>query len=322
MSIERLGDWLTGLYKFPPGAMKYCLGKIIEQLERLARQEIVEEARRARRKCEVAIDKRLDWDQTKQQDPLTRSGTRELDDKIDSTLTQIKDAAEIFAGIDRDNEQKRVAEEFLNELFPAGVYPITSKKFGEQHADVEAILERLKGPFSKHVDTMSLNGLVEQLEELNREFGEKLDTTGDHIDYDEVEAAIVEAEDAFHKVVVRLMYEYADDMNRFNQIVESIHDQTERTRRYLKRSGTIPEVDPETGEPVDPPGDGTGEPVGEDSSGGSNDGGTSSETDGGESSGGSGDGETSGETDGGESSGDSNDGETSDEADSDETDAS
>ncbi len=285
MGIERIRAWLAGLYKFPPGAMIFCLDYIIQQLEKLGEQKLADEARDARDKCEIAIEKRVDWDQDKQQSAAARPGTRELDDKIDSTLTQIRDAAEIFADMEHETDQKEAAEEFMGELFPAGVYPITSKKFGEQQADVEAYVGRMRGPLSAHVDKMSLNDLVDQLEELNQEFGEKLDTTGEQIEYDEVEAAIVEAEDAFDKVLAGVMYKYGDDMETFNQIVEAVHAQTRRTRRHLQRSGTIPPVDPDSGEAVDSPGEGAGEPVDGEPSGGSNDGGTPNETDGEESSG-------------------------------------
>lgn len=94
--------------------------------------------------------------------------------------------------------------------------------------------------------------LVEHLDNINDEFGEKLAPADNEVTYDEVESAKSEAEDAFHLLVARVMAEFGDDMEAFNEIAEPIRDQSERTRRHFNHRGTIPEVDPETGEPVDP----------------------------------------------------------------------
>lgn len=85
--------------------------------------------------------------------------------------------------------------------------------------------------------------------------------------YDEVEKAKVEAQDAFHMVVGHLLCTYGDDRETFQRVMEPINDQSRRTRRQVQRRGTVPPVDPETGEPVEP-----GE-QGENPTGGQNDGG-------------------------------------------------
>ena len=101
-------------------------------------------------------------------------------------------------------------------------------------------------------------GLVEQLESLNDEFGGRLEPHRDGVSYDEVETAYVELEDAFHRLLITVMHDYCTDMETLNEVLSPVQDQTERTRRHLTTRGSIPEVDPETGEPIENTGDGSG----------------------------------------------------------------
>jgi hypothetical protein len=225
-------------------------------LRRLGNQEAIELAEKADKKHSVAAQLKYDWEQQKQQDPVANDGARELDDEIDRTLSLIYQGAEVYTGIKAESRKSELADEFIDELFPSGVYPITSLSFAEQHDAVDTLLGRLNGEFTEHLEEMNLVELVDQLAELNDEFEELLEADADQVVYDEVEAAYREAEEAFHKVIVQVMGEYADDMETFNEVMAPVHKQTELMRRHLRRNGGRPAIDPETGEPVDPSGDG------------------------------------------------------------------
>ncbi len=247
---ERIGE-LFAIYQFALGAIAYCLTVMRDILDELGNQEAVELAEMAIRKCERARQLEYDWEQQKQNDPLTRPEAKALDDKIDSTLSRLMQVAEAFADSNRETRESRLAGEMLDDLFPSGVYPITSKPFDEQNYAVDELLERLNGEFSEHVRAVGMESLVEELDDLNEQFSEELNTTGEAVAYKEVEAARADAEDAFHRLIAKVMYDYGDDMETFNRVMEPVHEQTERTRRSLKRSGRIPTIDPESGEPVD-----------------------------------------------------------------------
>ncbi len=265
---ERIGE-LFAIYQFALGAIAYCITVMRNLLDDLGNQEAVEVAEKAKRKCDEARQLEYDWEQQKQDDPLTRPEAKALDDEIDSTLSRVMQVAEAFAESSRETRKSRLADELLDAVFPSGVYPITSKPFDEQNYAVDELLQRLNGEFSEHVQVVGLESLVEELEDLNQEFSEELNTTGEAVAYKEVEAARADAEDAFHRLIAKVMYDYGNDMETFNRVMEPLHEQTERTRRSLKRSGRIPEVDPETGEPVEQPSE-DGQPDGgspEDSSG-------------------------------------------------------
>jgi hypothetical protein len=290
MKLERLAD-LLALYQLALGAIAYCIRGIRDVLAELGNEKAVELADKAMEKCDRARQLQYDWEQQKEEDPLSRPEAAEIDNEIDATLSRLVTAAEVFAETNVETRQSRLADEFLEELFPSGVYPITSQPFDEQRYTVDGLLERLHGPFDEHVQAMSLTPVVDELEQLNRQFAEELDISGELLDYKEVEAARNDAEDAFHRLIVKVMHDYGHDMEQLNRILEPLKEQTERARRSLKRTGRIPEVDDETGEPVNQPQD-DGQPDGgspEDSSG---DGSTEQPDDGESSDGSSSEGET------------------------------
>ena len=255
MKMERPSDFID-LYQFSLGGIAYCVNHMRGELVELGNDELVEVADRAVEKHRKARSLAYDWNQQKQRDPLRREGTASLDNRIDGTLSSLLGAAEILADLEAETEQKRVAEEFVEDLFPSGVYPITSMKFADQFVAVTELLDRLEGPYAEHVEVMNVGPIVEQLEELNGQFGAKLEQVSETLAYDEVETAKVKAEDAFHELVALAIGGYARDMETLNRVMAPVLEQTERTRRHLRGRGSIPEVDPETGEPVEPEGGG------------------------------------------------------------------
>jgi hypothetical protein len=246
----RPGEMLD-IYKHPIEAIGFIIMRMLEILKRLGNQQAIEVAERALEKQEKASALKYDWEQQKTQDPVTNEGAQEIDDRIDATLTNLKKGAEVFASVERETEQKKLAEEFLDGLFADGVYPITSLPFAEQYVTVRELLRRLNGEFSEHVDRLNLRTLVDQLERLNDEFGEVLEYDIDQVEYAEVEAAYEEAEEAFHKLLIQVMCDYKDDLETFDEVIAPFREQEERTRRMLKRRANLPEIDPETGEPVE-----------------------------------------------------------------------
>lgn len=246
----RPGEMLD-IYKHPIGAIGFIVMRMLERLERLGNQQAVEIARRAREKQKKANALQYDWEQQKKEDPITNEEAQQLDDRIDATLTSLKTGAEVFTTIEQQTEQKQLAEEFLDGLFADGVYPITSQRFTVQHSMVDHLVSRLDGEFSEHVDRLNLRALVDQLARLNDEFGEALRFDIEQVEYAEVEAAYDEAEEAFHKLLIQVMCDYKDDLETFDEVIAPFKEQEERTRRMLKRRANLPEIDPETGEPID-----------------------------------------------------------------------
>lgn len=242
---------LIDLYKFSLGAIAYCVVRMKTVLTDLGDDKAVQLAEEAKAKQERAQQMQYDWEKQKREDSTLGERARRLDDKIDKTISGMFRSAKGLAEMDVDNEASRLASELVDDLFPSGVFHITSKSFDDQYSTVNALLDRLKGEYAEHVDTLNLRAPVEKLGELNEEFGGELDPLGDEIEYDEVEAARADAEEAFHRLIARVMCEHSSDMETFNRIMQPVAEQAERARRHYKRRGTIPEIDEESGEPVE-----------------------------------------------------------------------
>lgn len=270
MKLERIGE-LLNLYQFSLGGIAYCIGEMRPRLKEEGNSEALELADKTLEKTRAARQQRYDWDQRKRQDPLKREGTKELDNRIDQTLSGLLKVAESLADLELESERTRLAEEFVDDLFPSGVYPITSKTFADQQFAVAELIERMKGDYAEHVEKMKVKEYVQQLESLNTEFGELLAPAHEGVSYDEVESSFQEAENLFHGLIGKIMGAYYADTDTLNRVMKPVLEQTERTRRHLKRRGTIPEVDPETGEPVEPT-DGGSSGDGDSSGGGNSDG--------------------------------------------------
>jgi hypothetical protein len=264
------------------------LGKLITIFTELGDDDGVALAEKAEQKVERAQQLQYDWEKQEQADPLALKGGRELDSKIDDTLGSLSDSVRSYADIETDSELTRLADELVEDLFPNGVFHITSKTYESQHATVEQLTDRMRSEYAEHIEELRLEPIIARIEELNAEFGELLDSAGDDVQYDEVEEAKVEAQDAFHMVVGHLLCTYGDDRETFQRVMAPINEQSRRTRRQIQRRGTIPPVDPESGEPVDPEGEGENpsDGSGGQTDGGQNDGGQSdgSQNDGGENS--------------------------------------
>jgi hypothetical protein len=271
-------------YDHSPGGEMYCTVLIGESLEERGDSKGVQLADDAKTKIEYAQKCKVEWEKHDRNDQLTREGARRIDDKIDDLLGNIVQTLEAQADAPVDTESSRLAEEMRDELFPDGVTYITTQKFDDQHLAVNGMVERFREDFPDHLAKLNLEEMVDHLEEYNEQFGERLREDDDQISYDEVEAAKVEADEAFYRLIAHVMAEYGDDLEELNRILEPFAEQRERARRYFKRRGTVPEIDPETGEPVEPTGE---SPEGD----GQNDGGSPQETDDGES-------ESTGENDG------------------------
>ena len=271
LEIERPGDPILN-YSVGEELIKYAATEMRSILAELDRTVLIERTDLVLEKVERAIQLRYDYEHDKHDNPLAREEARKMDGRIDRTISSLKDGAEVFTNLEGDNEQKELAEELIEGLFSTGVAPITNQTYTKQHARVEELVGRLRGEYTPHIETLNLGAMVDQLEELNDQFGGFLNPDNDSVEYDEVQAASVEAEDEFHRLLIETMAEFADDLETLNRVFEPIFEQSERVQRHLQRTGSIPEGDPEQGAPA-PDGGSEGSNDGESSTDGESSGG-------------------------------------------------
>lgn len=277
MHVEQLDEYFD-LYKFSLGSIAYCISRIRESFSERGNSGGVELADAAARLNEKARTARYKWNQQKKEKPLERKGTKQLDNRIDQTLSAILQVVEAYADHGPQNEKREAAEELVEAFFPNGVFPITSQAFADQHFDVDDLVGKLRNDYASHVQTLGIGSMIDKLDGMNTEFGQRLEPDDDGVTYDEVEAAYVEAEGAFHRLIAKAIADYGGEMEDINEVLRPLNEQTLRTRRFVQRRGEVPEVDPETGEPIDPvptdetdPTDTTSGGGGSDTSGGGSD---------------------------------------------------
>lgn len=248
--LEEIGDALT-TYRHTPGSMQYCSKMMRVHLDALGNDEAIVRLEDAEAKSSEAREKKYDWDQEKRADPMQRTDSRKWDARVDTSLSGLASAPEPYTTLDGDSEVKRLATEFINELFPAGVRPITSQRYEDQHAAVNELLQRVDNDFTEHVDKLGLGPLVDQLERFNQRYGESLADEDEGVTYSDVKAATAAAQDAFHKLLIKVIHDYMDDVETLNRVLKPFFQQEERLRRHYQRSGGPPSVDPDTGEMTD-----------------------------------------------------------------------
>lgn len=267
MGIEEIGvkvDELAAIfigYGLDPAAIKYILDEMAGPLERLQFQRGLELLKEAREDQERALADQIAWDRRKKEDSLSRKAAGEVDNEIDRTLGNLLSGLETFADFPEGSDRREIARELIEEYFPNGVYPITTKTYINQHGHVEELVGELQANHRPELEELSMDELVDNLEELNEEFGDRLNPELEEVTYDEVRASRKRAEESFYELFAAVVGRYSDDLETLNEVIRPYLEVNNRIRRHMTRSGRKPPVDPESGEPVEPgegsQGDGT-----------------------------------------------------------------
>jgi hypothetical protein len=253
--METLSDFLD-MYKFGNGSTLFCLKDMKQKAEAANNTELVDRVDAALALSNDARQKNYDWTMQKRREPSSRGAAAERDVQIDRTLGQIYDIVKAFSAMENDTPQKEAAARLEKQLFSQGVTPIMHSTFEEEHALVDELLERLRSDYSADASTLGLDALVDTLEQLNEKFGRELNITdSEAITFDQVSAARVAAEKAFHKVIFHAIGDYLDDDDTRRSMLAAVIDQQGRIARYRKRRGGIPSVDPDTGVVLDEDGE-------------------------------------------------------------------
>ncbi len=139
--------------------------KTIEIAEEIGADRIVEFGRHTLELNQETGRLEMLWDNQKQTRSEASSKAVATDNEIDKTLSSIKDVIDAKAGMATESRERRLAREMREALFPAGVRPVTSMRYGEQHARVQDIIDRVEVDFGDHVHTLGLETMVQSLED-------------------------------------------------------------------------------------------------------------------------------------------------------------
>lgn len=250
----KTSDIIDHFYKPGVGAGLYALKQVKAALGGLASDPpdwVTSRVDTALQKFTGARTTKYDWDNTKKNAPLRRKGAAQADNRVDRAVSAVFDTAAAYRNFDKSSEQYKLANELLDGCLPDGVFPVTSARYEEQHSKVNELLERLRGEFSENVDKLHLSLFVDNLEKANADYGAKLTSLNNPaVTFDQVQAAEGQAVESYFQVIVVIWAAYIDDPTTRNKLLAPIEEQNERIARYYKRRGSVPDVDPNTGDVV------------------------------------------------------------------------
>lgn len=239
------------LYRQGIGSMLFCLNDLGPKAAAHGFEALTDRTDSSRTLCERARKLNYNWQQSKLRGPARRSDAVKTDVQIDRTLGQIFTIASTFATGETESPQRQAGERTIAFVFAKGVFPITSLKYEDQHAAVQELCHRLENALASDIDTLGLAGLVANLVEFNRIFGQQLSVHDSVLTFDMVQAARQEAEESFAKVIMLAMVLTMDNLEDRADLLSAVRDRQERTARYRRRRSTMPVVDPETGDIIE-----------------------------------------------------------------------
>lgn len=243
---------LFDMYQQENGSILFCVRDMHARAAARGWDDVVGRADHAHDECLVVQRVEYDWRQYKASGPATRDEAVRLDAKVDRTASQIATIAQTFAETEVDSPMRQAGRVLVEEVFPSGVFPVTSLRHEEEHRAVAELVDRLRGDYRAQVDTLGLSQLVDTLADLNDRFGSALGETAVPVTWDQVLEARASAREAYAKLLIAGLARTLDDPDARADFFSSVRDQQARIARYIARRGTTPAIDPTTGEPVEP----------------------------------------------------------------------
>jgi len=247
---------LIALYQIPSGRRVFALGRVAEVVARRRLDGLrpwVEEALAADRET---LSLELSWRRTSRQ-PLHGRQARELDRKVDRALAAIDGVlASVLKGFEPESPRAWVARALRAALFPAGVHAVTSLSFVEQHETVALLLRRLREPrdLAGKVASLGLEDMVARLAALNARYGAELARPAEVVTFAEVRAGRKRGQANLARITALVLAQFAgdDEQDALDELLRPILEQNEAVRLHRGRRRAVTDVDPATGDDLEP----------------------------------------------------------------------
>lgn len=247
---QRSSDFLNG-YQQDNGSKQHTLNSMRPVAERRGYTGVVDYIDAALSDCEAVQGVNFRWRQFKASGPISRTGAVELDVKLDRTLSQFHTIVDAYANSQTESPQRQAARRIKEGVIPRGVYPITSLKYEEEHAEVDELHKQLTTDFADDVEAVALKGVVDDIGQINSAFGDELKKYDAPITYDDVLDARRASEESYSRAIMSGVVATFDDPEARDELLSAYFDQQQRIAAYRKRRGSLPRVDPDTGEFVE-----------------------------------------------------------------------
>lgn len=250
------------LYLFPTGRREFCLRRFLKALEgtELAHLRARVERGLAHEAATLQLEDR--WLGNKG-DTEHGPGARALDAELDRALGALdENLASTAKAFGEDSPRGRAAGRARALLFPKGVQHVTHLPYVQQAAAVRALLERAETvPELANLDELGVAGIVERVRELNVAYDRALGSRGEGASFERVEAARKRGQTNLCEIVfvaiahlVESGYE-GEQAEALGEALREVIAQNEAIKRYYRRRRRVADVDPVTGEELEPAGE-------------------------------------------------------------------
>lgn len=257
--MTRIAD-LVRISTFTPGRAAFAAKRVRALIQGEGERGLASEADRLVACAEEAIIQRRNWVQKRAAAARTRRGQRllALHKRIVRLVSAIHTNAQSFVrSTDESEPDAGEASHLLNDLFPRGPSDIVRQEFEDQAATVADFVRQLDGRFANLANTLGLAPLVRQLATANVGFMHALAVApAGAMPYDAIIAAENETQERLARLVISIAHTHsgtdARAVTRRAQLLAPILEQDARIGDALRNRRAVRDVDPDTGEEVDP----------------------------------------------------------------------
>lgn len=255
---------LVQLYKFPVGRARFALQAVAERARVLGINIVAEVAQRGADEVQQVINliARFDSGSSGMYPPEAGEFDYLLDHCLGGVLGYVEAQMRAYMGEPRAEAAGRL----LTVAFPNGLAAITHLAYAEQHAQVSAMLARLRAPdMADDVAALpELAALLARAQLLNESYGDALRST-DQPTRAQVRAGRARVQEVVCEVLCAVIGHFplqdTDPGTERAQLLEPILEQNRAIRVARRRRRGSIDIDPETGEELpDPDADGQADP--------------------------------------------------------------
>jgi hypothetical protein len=254
-----ISDYLV-LRQMPPGRHVFALNQMGPVASELGLVALSAHIDAAIEKGRQALRAEFAWAQARARRTSARGKAVLVDNQADVQISAIETITRARTVGDPGEPLVVQAQEVLDQIFPRGVAPITKQRFEVQLGIMDTMLEHFHGSLSTHVTNLGLERDVARLARLVEEFRAELTVINDPaITFDKV----TEARDELHQhtsaVTVLALAAFPgldeESTRTRERLMAPINDQQARVFEARRRQRRPLDVDPETGQEIEPVGD-------------------------------------------------------------------
>lgn len=256
-----IADYVA-LYRFSTGRRLFTLSQLRARAAERGDETLVQRIDEAIEHDRETVRLEGLWEKARRQTSRARGRAVELDQRIDRLLGAMHTTVSVLLStLPPESERARRARGFLDRFFPAGAAAIVNSAFEDQLAVLEHMTEALGAMDRAALDELNVAHFARELAELTPQFKTELSQPSEGFRFDKLRAARDRGHRNLLVLVATIIAQHPGsepaEVGARRALLAPIAEQNARIRAARRRAPRGPdvEVDPQTGEEIDRPGD-------------------------------------------------------------------